>query len=136
MRYQLLLFLILFSGCSLFEKSTKNPDLPLVGTRWVLYTMNGNAVPNLPRSIYLEFTEEKRKRFVGFAGCNDLFGEYSLNPNKVLFEKVGMTRKTCYYQEIETEFMKMLENSTHFKIRGHQLSFYNDSQIIATLKAI
>ena len=119
-----------------FESKTSNPDINLTQTHWVLYTMNGNEVPNLPQSIYLEFTKEKRKKFTGYAGCNNIFGEFTLDPNTIIFESIGSTRMTCYYQNIENEFLEMLKTSTHFKIRGHQLSFYQNGTIVATFKAI
>jgi heat shock protein HslJ len=136
MRYQLLLILFMLSGCSLFKSKTSNPDIPLTTTHWTLYTLNGNSVPNLPNSIYLEFTGEKRRRFIGFAGCNNIFGEFNLNPNTVRFDEIRSTRMICTYADLEQEYLKMLKKSTHFKIRGHQLSFYESHTIIATFKAI
>jgi len=136
MRYQLFLLIFILSGCSLFSTKSTNSNLNLTGTRWVMHTLNSESIPNLSQSIYLEFTSKDRKRFTGFAGCNEIFGEYSLNPNKILFDKMGSTRKTCYHQDLENNFLEMLKNSTHFKIRGHQLSFYQGAAIVGTFTSM
>jgi heat shock protein HslJ len=87
------------AGCG--QSPPPAPQYPLAGTEWGLA---GNPSPER----FVQFVPEGQ--FGGFAGCNQIFGPYTQEGEKLTFDRVGTTRMACPEEIMaaETAFLAML----------------------------
>jgi heat shock protein HslJ len=90
----------------------------LFGKTWQLAELNGNPVQ---ADAYINF--EKDFRFNGKLGCNLMNGVFTLNGNKIKFDKIVATQKMCINMEVENELKRVLEIADGFYCSGKELTF-------------
>ena len=107
----------------------------LFGRRWNLTEMNGSAVGTT--KPYIEFDREA-KRVAGHGGCNRIAGGFEVNGTNLKFSRVISTKMACLdreTQQVETDFLKALEQTTSFTIQDDVLRLYAGGPPILTFKA-
>ena len=130
------LLLLQLWSCSAVQDTRTGKSPSLSGTRWALVSIEGDQVPNLPTTIYLEFTDYDLKRFTGFAGCNHIFGNYRIDGSKLILSDIGSTKVTCHYQELENSFIQTLGIYSHFRVTREQLTLFRGNTIAATFRSM
>lgn len=81
------------------EGCAGTPNQVLRGVEWHIQEVNGNKIDL--ESVRFTFLPEGR--VVGFAGCNNFFGQYELTGEGIKFSQVGATRMACESQRMEIE---------------------------------
>ncbi|WP_224814740.1 META domain-containing protein [Hasllibacter sp. MH4015] len=104
--------------CTLIAEEEAIGDLSgseLVGHDWVVEDVAGRGVPDDVRSS-LRFDGEGR--MTGEAGCNRIFGSYTLDGSALSVGAIGMTRMLCPepVMEHEARFTAILESVSTFRI--------------------
>ena len=68
----------------------------------------------------------------GNSGCNNYFGELSLDPTAGNFsvKNVGSTRKACDNMEVENNFLKMLNEADKYVVTGNTLELYRGKLLL------
>jgi heat shock protein HslJ len=67
-------------------------------------------------------------RISGNAGCNNYFStEINLDPTA---GNIGSTRKMCDNMDVETNFLKMLDQTTKYVIKDNVLELYKDNLLL------
>ena len=131
-RQLILLTLIIISAVSALAQSER------IGTRqWKLVHLNGANVANSSRA-YLELNAEQT-RFTGNTGCNRMFGSVTVQGRRVDFSNIGSTRMACLQpriQQVETAFVRALENVDRFRQRGNSLELYDRNRLVMRLTAL
>lgn len=130
MSLRLLLFLLpvfIFSACKTAKDTT--PNASLHNTRWVLRTLDGKPIstPEKSQEIYVLFNASTDFHTVtGFAGCNRFFGRFELPmPTTIRLLDIGSTRMLCEArQQVETDYLKALQEASRFQIKGDTLRLY------------
>jgi heat shock protein HslJ len=116
------------SGCA---PGGATPGAPLEGTFWVLetyYNADAEEVTVLPRTQVSALLEAGK--IAGSDGCNNYFGEYTLEGSKLSFKQpMGSTMMACEEPVMAQakEFMQSLQSTAAFETSGQKLSF-KDSQ--------
>lgn len=100
---------------------------------WQLKVLNtGNALMNSLDTdrINITFSEGKLN---GFSGCNLYSATYTINADKISFSPMKTTRKYCNFPEsvMQTEqaYFAAFEKTVTYKIKGNQLTFFDQSGI-------
>ncbi|MDG5500189.1 YbaY family lipoprotein [Marinobacter sp. BGYM27] len=106
-------------------------QVKMTETFWKLVELNGNAIKNdvgvRAKEINIVLHEEGT-RAVGFAGCNNFSGSYTLSGNDISFGALISTQMACLAgMDVEDSYLKMLQETTHFKQERGVLTFFNDS---------
>lgn len=101
-------------------------EAPIVEKYWKLKTLEGQDVKmadNQEREIFIMLKTEDN-RVTGFAGCNTLTGEYTLEEgNRIRFSKMATTLKLCPDVDVnESEFLKVFELADNYTINDDVLS--------------
>jgi len=114
------------------------PAVKLEDTNWELVTIGGAPLPEgikRPPSLKLEAAEGK---VVGFAGCNRLFGAYSVDGPKLRLSPLGTTKMACVgpAMDLEKRFLEALERATSYSISGDTLTLSAGDQALATLHSV
>ena len=132
-----LIFIPLFIvSCSSSDKADTSSNTPFENHKWILKTLNNKKVviPESGKDIYVIFKSDGN-RAEGYGGCNNFFGSYKLNKNKIELSKLASTEMFCEsMMETESDFLKTLGITKKFKIKGNKLQLYDSSKIIATLE--
>lgn len=97
--------------------------LPLADTLWQLTSIAvGDAVTSVATDaqITLQFKDGQAS---GFAGCNNYFGGYELNGDKLTLGELGATKKFCEGEagQREMEFLAALARVASYQIKREQL---------------
>jgi putative lipoprotein len=126
LRHFLLLLPFLLLGACQSSKNT-TPAASLRNTRWVLRTLATTPIttPENSQEIYLQF-DPTTDQVAGFAGCNRFFGRFEQStPTTLRLLGVGSTKMYCEaQQQVETEYLKALQEATRFTIEGNTLRLY------------
>lgn len=73
--------------------------------------------PNKKPNLILESISKKA---TGNTGCNQLFGSFKVNQNKISFEGMGMTKMYCEGVK-ENEYVNMINKVESYSIIDNQL---------------
>ncbi|MBP7212749.1 MAG: META domain-containing protein [Anaerolineaceae bacterium] len=114
------LIMAIFLSACIVDGDT--PSLTLNNTHWVLEQINGQAVvaDTLPT---LSFNEEQK--VAGNASCNNFFGNYTLDGNKLSFGSLGSTQMFCAVPEgsmdQESAYLAALESAAGYRSEDGKL---------------
>lgn len=98
----------------------------IVEKYWKLKTLEGQDIrmaENQEREVYFTLKTDEN-RLTGFAGCNTLSGEYSLEEgNRIRFSNVAVTMRACPDVDFnESEFLQVFNLADNYTINGDTLS--------------
>jgi heat shock protein HslJ len=111
---------------SLVYNVTEAPEFDLEGNTWTLTSfIEGEDVQSpLVNTTITAYFEDGN--ITGNAGCNNYFGGYTIDDNKINISKpLGSTRRTCEPEEKmqqEYQYLEMFGNVTTYTIEGNQLT--------------
>ena len=110
----------------------------LQNTYWKLLEIEGQAVAvssaGKQPHLILSTAESQAK---GNGGCNNFFGNYELDGEKLNFGVMASTMMACPDgMDTERNFHGVLEQTTRFEISGLFLELYNEDQLLARFVAI
>ena len=109
---------------------------PLNGTTWELYSI-GKYSPIAGSKTTIHFEDNQVS---GLGGCNQYGGEYQLNGNTIMIDKLYMTEMACMnpegIMEQERQFLQFLDDARSFKIIDGQLQISKaDGEILTFVPA-
>lgn len=110
----------------------------LEGTQWKLAKMEGipaTAIAQDAENFTLMLVPEKMS-VNGKTNCNRFFGQYKVSGEEVEFENLGMTRMACPDMQYENLFVKMLDETDRYTIKGSTLKLYDDKKEIAAFEVM
>lgn len=125
----LLLTLLTFIaiGCNSAKKTNpESKDDSITEKYWKLKTLEGKEVTmkkNQEREIFITL-KTAENRVTGFAGCNALSGEFTLEDgNRIRFKNVAVTMKACPDVAVnESEFLEVFELADNYTIKDDVLT--------------
>lgn len=112
----------------------------ITGKTWQLKYIKGFSEEQLkehPQLPTMEFDAESQ-RVSGFAGCNNYFGNYSLNnQGQVNFSELASTKKMCINSmNLEDAFLQTLDKSEWISVEGRTLNIKDkEEQVLASFVA-
>jgi len=111
-------------------------DAPLLfGKKWKLTEVDGVTIKTT--KPYIEFDREAKK-ISGDSGCNRIIGGFEVDRANLKFSRLASTRRACLEsesQQVETNFLKRLEQTTTFQIRGDILRLNSGDTTFLIFKA-
>lgn len=124
------------TGSETPQPTTQAPDAPLIGTRWLLRTLDGKpAEPkNARQEPHLVFASGLVLN--GSGGCNNLSGSYKVEQDRLTVSNLGSTKMMCPdAMAVEQGFMDALRKTQNFRIKGNTLTLLASGKALATLEA-
>ncbi|MBQ9137112.1 MAG: META domain-containing protein [Alistipes sp.] len=130
-----LLCAMILVGCCACRQSQKNAK-PLKSTEWHLVQLGGQDVELAINTFNITLAEDGSLSGVG--ACNRLLGQYTTADNyAITFSPVGTTMMVCPENEaLESQFVALLGEITHYDIDGDKLMLLNQGTIKAILQAL
>jgi heat shock protein HslJ len=131
-----LIFSIMLISCSTSEES-KISNAPLANARWLLKYVDDKKVmtPEGGKEAYM-LLKSDTLQVQGSGGCNNFFGTYTKEGSVLKFGPVVRTEMYCEGRmQVEDAFMKALEKTNRFKIKGEVLYLYENRNLLARLEA-
>lgn len=121
-----LVTVIIFSislGCTSVELKIKTSH-DLEETMWALDTLNGSKIPvQDTKEVTLQF-DKKNGKIRGLGGCNEYFGDYIKDSDKLNFSNIGSTKMECSNMLTEIDYLGGLPKIDRFEIYGKVLNLY------------
>ncbi|WOD44569.1 META domain-containing protein [Hwangdonia lutea] len=107
-------------------KKAESTNEPIVEKYWKIKTLDGKEVTlaeNQEREIFFTLKTQDNK-VTGFAGCNTVSGEYTLEKgNRIRFKNMATTLKACPDVAVnEAEFLKIFELADNYTVNNDVLS--------------
>lgn len=96
--------------------------VPLVNTHWRLTQLGGQVLEG-GNSPDLQI-QAQNPRIAGFAGCNRMFGGYTLSGDQIRFDQMGATKMACVdaaRMKLEQDYLQMLSQVARWKITASTL---------------
>jgi heat shock protein HslJ len=115
------------AACKSLPKETNSSASELVEKYWKLTALSGQPVDATEGSkeAHIIFKQEGG-RVNGNSGCNTFSGTYKLQKGgKISFSQMVTTMMMCINMDIETKFLKVLENADNYTVNGNTLVLYN-----------
>ncbi len=115
-----------------FEEVVRMPDLPLVGTDWVLesYSTGGDAISSLVSGTTITAKFAADGTVTGNSGCNHYGGEYSLDGTKLSVSSLYSTLMYCTdpgVMEQEARYMGLLGNVSSYRVESNRLTLTDET---------
>jgi heat shock protein HslJ len=111
----------------------------LVGTRWLLRTLEGVAIQPDRQVPFLELVDDGggSTAVFGHSGCNSFRGAYTVDGASLSFGVLAGTRMACPPPETELEarFLRALAAVERYEVRGPWLVLSGPEGEAATLEA-
>jgi heat shock protein HslJ len=108
----------------------------LTGVEWRVSELSGHAVASsVDRQQPFIIFDAAKTQAGGYAGCNRFFGGYELNGKALKFGPIGATRRACpdLEEAVETEFFKVLDATSRWRIVDGTLELLNGDLVLARL---
>ena len=131
-----------FDGISDSSDCIPEVDADLINTYWKLLELDGEPVdmqsaetaPQREPHMVLAMEDS---RVHGFTGCNNFFGKYQLEDNRLQFSMLGATRMACE-QGMDTEqaFLTALGETERASVSGLFLELYSGDTLLARFEAV
>lgn len=123
--------ILLVAGCT---DSGQSGHTPLLGTTWNLIELNNSKIQHPgPQVPHLRFETDK---VTGNDGCNNFFGAYTLDGNKLKFGMLASTRMACpQINDLDIEFNKVISITTSYSISGRKLELFEEGKLLASFLA-
>ena len=123
--FALITFALIGCNSAKVEKTEKSSN-EITEKYWKLKTLDGKDITmqdNQEREIFITLKAEGNK-IVGFAGCNSLSGEYTLEEgNRIRFSNIAVTMRACPDVKVnESEFLEVFELADNYTINNDVLS--------------
>ena len=106
-------------------------------TKWMLEKFGEESVvmPDGMKMPYLSF-DLNEKKLNGFGGCNNFFGNFFLNGDRMNISELGSTKKYCESTAaIEDRLMVALRSANNYKVKDSVLTLMQDGDAVAQFKA-
>jgi heat shock protein HslJ len=116
---------------TLVDRETASPDLPLVGTRWVLDGLiQGDSASSVPGTLTAEITLPEKGEVVLDTGCNSGSGAVVAGEGTLSFGQLMLTKKACTKDNgsVEGAFQSVLDGETTYEIEEHSLTIMKGDQ--------
>lgn len=122
----------LYEGCGNYITDYRLHDI------WVLEKMNGRTITKADFNQEFPLLEIKSTEnyFMGFAGCNQMNGKLFSENELLRFSNIVTTRKRCEPTNKESDFLKILQSSTTYKIENMRLTLSNPNGELLVFKKI
>ena len=140
-RLWLLPMLLLAVACQTAGTGSGTPEgaavIPLTEITWEVLSIDGEPVApsRSGRKAHIKF-DAAAKRAAGFNGCNNFFGGYTLDGEKLKFGMMGSTMMACTEDpDIERRMMEALSTIDRFQREGDALTLYQGAKKRIFLRA-
>lgn len=114
-----------FSSCHLTKKA-QVANTELIGTSWTLLEY-GRPATGCNGQTYLSLSFSK-KSANGFSGCNNFFGEYTVDKDRKLkFGPLASTMMACMdngCNRREVDYIRKLNSITNYQMEGNTLKLF------------
>ena len=118
--------MLAFQSCATQGSTTDQTlNLDLSGTWTLTYideTSGTNIDEGFPNKKPTLTLEAISKKLTGNTGCNQMFGSFTTQQNKVSFSGIGTTKMYCEGVK-EAEYLEMFNSIHSYKILDNQLIF-------------
>lgn len=134
---QVISLCLISSGCSVNSKQAYLSNVTLGSGKWILINVQGQEIvkQDTNHPIFLEFNETDLKLF-GYAGCNRIFGAYSINGNLISFARIGSTKTICADIKVEQNFLNALHKVDRYQVEGEKLQLFNKANLLISMRLL
>lgn len=100
------------------------------GSRWNIQRLSGlSNIPEIGSTVYIRLDSGK---VAGFAGCNNLFGAYTISGDTLQFNPVGSTKKFCNTgMDTESYLLQSLTLTNRYELKDRSMKLLRNDSILA-----
>jgi copper homeostasis protein (lipoprotein) len=110
----------------------QTPSSELENNRWVPLEIGGvelHAVAEDQREPWIVL-EPKTMKVTGSGGCNRISGGYTADDGTLRFGPLITTRMACVDMKTETAFLRALEATRRYRVRGREAELYDGRGVV------
>ncbi len=119
------------TSCSTPKPVATNNEEDLYKT-WRLVEVQGQTVDTTKLQRPAEFTFNKmEQRISGSAGCNNIFGKFTVSADKLTFSPLAATKMACADMSVESKFLQIVDKVNNWKVTEGFLVLNQDATPLA-----
>lgn len=123
------------AGCTAPKQAATSNEADLYKT-WRLVEVQGETVDTSKMRRPAEFTFDKtEQRISGSAGCNNIFGKFTVSGDKLTFSPLAATKMACPDMSTEDKFLKIVDKVNNWKVTEGFLVLSQDATALAKFVA-
>lgn len=125
------------SCCKTSKKNLKTEKYPLIGTQWMLVSLEGEEF-NKDFALHPFIVFDTAGSFQGNLGCNSFFGSYEVSKKqKMKFQFEGATKRLCSKMEVERRFLAILKRDvTRYELKDDELILFFENEELMRFKGV
>ena len=104
--FPIVILLLVIVSCNTMESRDRVENKPLIGTNWVLKTIEGKQIPDVEEKPTILFNDVGQ--FNGSTGCNRFFGNFTYSKKAIKIDPTGATKKMCSDMDLEKQIFQTL----------------------------
>jgi putative lipoprotein len=115
------------------ERRSSGRTTGLTSNRWGVVSLDGHPVevPSREREPWIEL-DGRAMKVTGSGGCNRISGGYESTGPALRFGRLISTQMACASMDTERAFLRALERTRQYRIRGRMLDLMDDRGEILT----
>ena len=126
-------------SCASLVSGKAKHKVELTDTFWKLVDLEGKKIPiarSHKQQIRIVMASEG-SRVMGYSGCNRVMGTYVKKANALHFSQLAGSMMACasQFMGLEQQVLKMLHDTTTYRIEGKDLFLLKDNQILGQFEA-
>lgn len=129
----LLVFALVFTSCDETKKVIDVAGNVQLSGNYTVTNVEGTSMSATKPTITFAALSG---RVSGSAGCNNYFGDYTINNNTLTFGELAATKKMCgeAVMEVEDSYLKALNKVGGYRIQDNVLTLYakSDQSVLIT----
>ncbi|WP_158618170.1 META domain-containing protein [Chitinophaga lutea] len=119
------------AACNAPKQAASSNEADLYKT-WRLVEVQGQAVDTTKLQRPAEFTFDKtEQRISGSAGCNNIFGKFTVAADKLTFSPLAATKMACQDMSVESKFLSITDKVNNWKVTEGFLVLSQDGTALA-----
>ncbi|RKF04783.1 heat shock protein HslJ [Tenacibaculum lutimaris] len=121
-----------------FTKSAKKELEVSLGGNWIATRIEGAPINRMVKTPRINISLDEMI-LSGNNGCNNYTAQINkISESKIVIGQIAATQKMCRDMQVGADYLKMLQSSVSFKVKGDSLKFYNKEGIetISFLKVV
>lgn len=105
------------ASCSAPKQQTATNNEDDLYKTWRLVEVQGQTVDTTKMMRPAEFTFDKtEQRISGSAGCNNIFGKFTVSADKLTFAPLAATKMACPDMNVEGRFLEAVQKVNNWKV--------------------
>lgn len=104
---------------------------------YILHSFDGNKISVAADKAFPTLKFNAAENTVsGFAGCNNISGNFNITKNEIKFGPIASTKKACFHNSYEHQLLDALNKVNRYQVKDGLLTLKKDNDILVYMRML